>query len=242
MARHWPCGQGSVAAAVQLDANSVCDDRPVRVGATVKTLLLLAVASRIDHHLHGAPIDYVGLAAAAAASWVGVPGPGEPVLIAAGVFAARGRLDITEVLVVAWVAATLGGIAGWLIGRHVGRTVATAPGPLRRMRLAAVARGDEVFARYAVIAILLTPSWVAGILRVKTSVYMIWNAIGAAFWAFGIGLAAYFIGPSVIDFVQDYGVITTVLVIAGIAVVVVVELRRRAGRSIPRPRVPDDSG
>lgn len=216
----------------------MCDDRRVRVGAVVKTLLVLAVASRVDRHLHGPPIDYVGLAAAAAASWVGVPGPGEPVLIAAGVFAARGRLDITEVLAVAWVAAMLGGIAGWLIGRHVGRTVATAPGPLRRRRLAAVARGDEVFVRYAVIAILLTPSWVAGILGVNTGVYLIWNTIGATLWAVGIGLGAYFIGPSVIDFVHDYGLITTVLVIAVIAVVVVVELRRRRARGRSRSSSP----
>jgi membrane protein DedA with SNARE-associated domain len=224
-----------------LDASGVCDDRRVRAGATVKTLLVLAVASRVDHHLHGSPIDYVGLAAAAAASWVGVPGPGEPVLIAAAVFAARGRLDITEVVVVAWAAATLGGIAGWLIGRHIGRTVATAPGPLRRARLAAVARGDEVFARYAVIAILLTPSWVAGILRVNTGVYLIWNAIGAAFWAVGIGLAAYFIGPSVIEFVQDYGVITSGIVVVVIVVGIVVELRRRR-RSRGRSRSSSPTG
>lgn len=227
----------------RLSSRRVCNDRRVRVGAIVKTFLLLAVTSRIGHHLHGSPIDYVGLAAAAGASWVGVPGPGEPVLIAAGVFAARNRLDITEVLIVAWVAATLGGIAGWLIGRHVGRTVATAPGPLRRMRLAAVARGDEVFARYAVVAVLLTPSWVAGILRVRTGVYMVTNAVGAAVWAVGIGLAAYFIGPSVIEFVQDYGVITTVLVITAIAVGIAVELRRRrARRSRGRSRSSSPTG
>ena len=37
-------------------------------------------------------------------------------LIGAGVLAARGRLDLTTVLVVAWVAATAGGIIGWLGG------------------------------------------------------------------------------------------------------------------------------
>ena len=40
----------------------------------------------------------------------------EPVLIAAGVLAARGRLDIASVLLVAWRGATAGGIIGWLIG------------------------------------------------------------------------------------------------------------------------------
>ena len=109
----------------------------------------------------------------------------------------------------AFVAAVLGGIVGWLIGMIGGRTLVTAPGPLRRARMVAVARGDEVFERHPVIAILLTPSWVAGIHRVRTDVYMILNLVGAAVWAAGIGLAAYWIGPSVVDFVNDLGLVTT---------------------------------
>src|ERR1700759_5230566 len=92
------------------------------------------------HHFHGAAIDYVGLAVAALLSWLGLPGPGEPVLIATGVLAARHHLDITGVLVVAWVAATVGGIAGWLVGRWGGRRILTFPGPLRGFRQGAVER------------------------------------------------------------------------------------------------------
>jgi membrane protein DedA with SNARE-associated domain len=207
----------------------------LRVGAAVRTSLLLAAAAPVRHHLHGPPIDYLGLAVAAGASWAGVPGPGEPVLIAAAVYAARHRLDITEVLIVAFVAAAIGGIVGWLIGRIGGRTLVTWPGPLRRARLKAVNRGDEVFARHPVIAILLTPAWVAGIHRVRTDVYMLINAVGAALWAVGIGLAAYWIGPSVIDFVGDLGLLTTlllaVLIAAGIAAELVRRRRRRNERS-----------
>jgi membrane protein DedA with SNARE-associated domain len=204
----------------------------VRVGAAVKWLLVLGLANAARRH-HGAPIDYVGLAAAAAASWVGVPGPGEPVLIAAGVLAAKHRLAISEVLLVAWVAATLGGIAGWQIGMIGGRTVLTARGPLHRLRLGAVAHGDQVFLRYRLVAILLTPSWVAGIHRVPTLPYLLINAASAALWAVGIGLGAYLIGPSVIDFVSDFGVITTAAVVLLVGGVIVAELvihrRRRRG-------------
>jgi membrane protein DedA with SNARE-associated domain len=191
-------------------------------------LLLLGVV--VHRHLHGPPIDYVGLAAAAGASWAGVPGPGEPVLIAAAVYAARHRLDITEVLIISFAAAVVGGIVGWLIGRIGGRTLVTAPGPLRRARLTAVTRGDEVFERHPVIAILLTPSWVAGLHRVRTDVYMILNLVGAAVWAAGIGLAAYWIGPSVIDFVNDFGLVTSLLLAALIAAVVIAEVVRRRRR------------
>ncbi len=194
----------------------------------VKAAVMAVLVIHLHHRFHGPSIDYWGLAAASAASWVGVPGPGEPVLIATAVIAARHRLDLTGVLIVAWFAATIGGIGGWLLGMRLGRVVVTAPGPLRWARLRAVERGDQVFKRVAVIAVLLTPSWVAGIHNVRPIVYLPTNTFGAAIWAVGIGGAAYVIGPSVIDFVDDLGWVTVgALVALGVAVVVGEVLRRR---------------
>ncbi len=197
----------------------------MRVGGLLRATLVLGLA--LHHHFHGPPIDYYGLAAAAAASWVGVPGPGEPVLITAGVFAARGKLDIGSVLLVAWAAAMAGGIAGWLIGMKAGRVVLTTRGPLHRMRLKALERGDEVFARWPVIAVLVTPSWIAGIHRVKPVTYLLTNALGAALWAVGIGLGAFIVGPSVVDFVNDLGWVTGGALVALVAVGVWLEVKRR---------------
>jgi membrane protein DedA with SNARE-associated domain len=78
-----------------------------------------------------------------------------------------------------------------------------------------------------VIAVLLTPAWVAGMHQVRTDVYMALNLVGSAVWAAGIGLAAYWIGPSVIDFVSDVGVVTSVLLGVLIAAVVGAEIVRR---------------
>jgi membrane protein DedA with SNARE-associated domain len=193
-------------------------------------MLIFGFALRL-HHLHGPPVDYVGLAAAAAASWVGVPGPGEPVLIAAGVFAAQHKLDIGEVLLVAWASATTGGIVGWLVGLKLGRTVLAGAGPLRRMRLAALERGDEIFGRFPVLAIILTPSWVAGIHRVGTGTYLLTNVVSATVWAAGIGLGAYWVGPAVIDFVDDLGWITGVGLVLLVLLGVLFEVRRRRRRA-----------
>ncbi len=184
----------------------------------------------LHHHFHGPPVDYVGLAAASVASWIGVPGPGESVLVAAGIFAAKHKLDLSEVLLVAWVAATAGGIAGWLIGMRAGRAVMTAPGPLQRARLQAVARGDEIFGRVPVLAIVLTPSWIAGIHRVHSRVYLLTNALSAALWAVGIGVGAYLAGPAVIDVVDDIGWVATIGLVALIAAGVLLEVRRRRAR------------
>jgi membrane protein DedA with SNARE-associated domain len=191
------------------------------------------LAIRLHHHFRGSPVGYAGLAAGSAASWIGLPGPGEPLLVAAGVLAARHRLDIASVLVVAWASATAGGIAGWLIGIKAGRALLTAPGPLLRLRRGAVARGDQVFRRYAVIAVLLTPSWIAGIHHVRSAIYLPTNAVGAAVWAAGIGLGAYFLGPTVIDLVQDVGWVMAVgvgLLVALAIVTGVVGRRRHATR------------
>ncbi|HEY1568690.1 MAG TPA: hypothetical protein VGF68_16800 [Solirubrobacteraceae bacterium] len=190
-------------------------------------MALLVPAVLHVHHHHGSPLDYIGLAAASGASWLGLPGPGEPVLIGAGVLAARGRLDLTTVLVVAWASATAGGIVGWAAGRKAGRGLVIARGPLRRLRLRAIARGERIFERYPVWAILLTPSWIAGIHRVRPTVYHVTNVVSAAVWAAGIGLGAYFAGPSVIEFVDDFGVGTTVILVAVILAAVGFELTRR---------------
>jgi membrane-associated protein len=202
----------------------------VRLGVILKALLVSVAAVRFRHHFHGPPVDYYGVAAAAAASWIGVPGPGEPVLITAGIFAARHKLDIASVLLVAWAGATAGGVAGWLIGMKAGRVVLTKPGPLLRMRRKALARGDEIFGRFAVIAILLTPSWIAGIHRVRAAVFLPTNAAGAVLWAVGIGLGAFYVGPAVVDVVSDLGWVTVAAVVVLVAAGIATEIMRRRRR------------
>jgi membrane protein DedA with SNARE-associated domain len=202
----------------------------MRVG--VKGVLGLAVAVHIHHRFHGPPVDYLGLAAASGASWAGVPGPGESVLIAEAIFAARHSLDIFSVILVAWAGATAGGVMGWLAGLKGGRRLITARGPLRSARIRAVARGEEVFARHPVLAIYLTPSWVAGIHRPAPSTYLIVTTLSSALWAGGIGLGAYYAGPPVVEFVGDLGLFTGVgLIVAVVAMAIgeVLRRRRRAG-------------
>ena len=55
----------------------------------------------------------------------GVPLPGETALVAAGVFASSGRLDIVAVIAVAAAAAIIGDNVGYWIGRTGGRSVLT---------------------------------------------------------------------------------------------------------------------
>lgn len=174
-----------------------------------------------------AEVEYVGLAVGSFVSWLGLPGPGEPLLIAAGILAARHRLALEDVLVVAFAGAITGGIAGWLVGMAAGRRVLERPGPLYRARLRALERGEEVFARWPAAAVLLTFSWIAGIHRVRTGTYMLWNAVGAVTWTAGIGFGAYFVGPPVVDVVDDSGWISVIGVVGLVAAGVALEVTRR---------------
>jgi membrane protein DedA with SNARE-associated domain len=214
----------------------------VRIAALHRSALLLAPAlvhAPLHHRFHGPPFDYAGLAVAAAASWIGVPGPGEPVLVAAGLLAAHHRLDIASVVLVAFVAAAAGGVAGWLIGMNAGRRLLSAPGPLYRLRLRALDRGDEVFQRYVAIAVIVAPTWVAGIHRVRPAVYLPLNVAAAAVWAAGIGLGAYFAGPPIEDLASDLGWAITVGIVLLVLVAVWFELRRRLRRDARKPKPGD---
>ena len=197
------------------------------VGLHASVVGQLAPVVHHHHRFSGSPVGYVGLAVAAAASWIGVPGPGEPLLITAGILAAKNKLDIASVLLVAWVSATSGGVGGWLLGMNFGRRLLSARGPLHKFRQGAVARGDAVFRRYPVVAIILAPSWVAGIHRVGSSLYLPVNALAALAWAVGLGLGSYYAGPPVLDVVNDMGWVWFAALVVLVAAVVGAEVLRR---------------
>jgi membrane protein DedA with SNARE-associated domain len=201
-------------------------------------LLGLHVHVHLFHHVRGPAFDYVGVGLAAFASWAGLPGPGEALLLAAGVFAARHKLDITPVLVVAFVGATVGGIVGWLAGLVAGRTALTASGPLRSIRLDAVERGEKAFKRLEVVAILLTPPWVAGIFRARAGLYNVVNAASAAVWAVAVGVGGYYIGPPVLEVIGDLGtlglIVAIVIVVLGIGTTMIRRQRSAVRRTAER--------
>jgi membrane protein DedA with SNARE-associated domain len=203
-----------------------------RVGIALKGLVVFGLALKL--HRHGPAIDYVGLAAASAASFIGLPGPGEPVLITAAVFAAKHKLDLGSVVLVAWAAALAGGVGGWLIGLKAGRTLLTRPGVLHKQRLRALERGDALFARYTLLGILLTPSWMAGIHNVGAVIYNLTNLGYATAWAVGIGVSAYYVGPPVLDAVGDLGTAATVALIVAAVLLAVGEIVRRRRRRARR--------
>jgi membrane protein DedA with SNARE-associated domain len=188
----------------------------------------LTLAIQLHHRFHGPHVDYVGVALAAAVSWIGITGVGEAALIAAGIAAGRGKVDISSILFVAWAGAMVGGIAGWLVGIKGGRALMERPGPLYRLRLRLLRRGDELYDRRGILAVYLTPTFMAGISGMRARPFLVANAIAAVSWVLLVGLGAYFAGPSVAEWLGDLSTVVLVILLAGAALSLVARWRWRA--------------
>jgi membrane protein DedA with SNARE-associated domain len=184
----------------------------LRLAGTALAMANLSAAIHLQNkHAHGPPANYAGVFLASAASWIGLPGPGEAVLVAAGILAAHNRLNLGPVLLYAWVGATAGGVAGWVIGLKAGRALITSPGPFLRARRRTLGRSERLYERFGTVAVILTPSWAAGIARMGAARYLLVNAVSAALWAVLYGLGAYLTGRTITDLFSDLGLLGAVV-------------------------------
>jgi membrane protein DedA with SNARE-associated domain len=171
---------------------------------------------RIHPHLRpqGPPLDYVALFLCAALSGIGINGFGEVALLGAGVYVANHNLPIEPVLSIAWLGAMLGGIVGWVIGWQAGRRLLTAPGFLLHFRTKMLEHSEAVYYLHPALAIVLTPSWAAGIERVHWRPYLALNALSALIWALSLGLGSYLLGSHITtEFSNEIGWVVTAVVV-----------------------------
>lgn len=181
---------------------------------------------------------YLALFALVGAESTGVPVPGETALIAAGVLAHDGRLNIAYVIALAALAAIVGDNLGYLIGRTGGRRLLERPGLLERHRREILTRGEPFFARHGPKAVFLgrwvaglriAASWLAGINRMHWPVFLFWNALGGIAWATSVGLLAYFAGPAAEAALKRVGLVGfAIAVLVVVALLVRRHLRRRS--------------
>ncbi len=183
-----------------------------------------AIGQHLPHRFTGPRVDYLGVLLAAAVSWIGVAGVGEAALIAAGIAAAHHKVDITSMIATGWVGAMIGGIAGWLVGLRWGRSLIARSGPLLKVRLRWLERGEEIYRKRGLLAVYLAPSWMAGVSGMRASRFLPANALAGLVWALLVGLGAFFAGPSVADLLGDIG--TAGLVALAVAALVVMGVRR----------------
>ena len=133
----------------------------------------------------------------------GIPLPGETALVIAGVAAARGRLSIVWVIVIAAAAAVIGDNLGYLAGRRVGKRLWLSGrwGHARRERW--LEEVQRFMSRHGSVAVVVgrwitvaryTVAWAAGINHMNWWRFALLNAVGGISWVITIGLAAYVFG------------------------------------------------
>ncbi len=142
--------------------------------------------------------SYTVLFIGVTASWIGIPIVGGAVLAGASVLAGNGGLDVWLVILVASAGATIGGYVGYLLGARAGTALSTRPGRWRDRRQRALRVGEGFYRRWGPLAVFLTPTWVAGALRMPRKSFLIWNAVAA-------------IGSSLVTVFGAYAIATAIL-------------------------------
>jgi membrane protein DedA with SNARE-associated domain len=160
----------------------------------------------------------------------GVPLPGETALVAAGVFASQGELNIVEVIAVAAAAAIIGDNLGYWAGRTGGRKLLERSKFLSRWMDRVLPWAEGFFHRHGAKTIFIgrffsvlrvTAAWMAGVSRMQWLKFLAWNAAGGICWAVLVGLVAYYLGHAAADAISRYGLIggVALVVLAALAVV-----------------------
>lgn len=170
---------------------------------------------------------------------MGLPLPGETVLVAASVVAANtGEPRLGEVVATATAAAILGDNAGYLLGHFGGVPLVRRYGHLVRIDRPNLAVGRLLFARHGgvvvfggrFVSVLRTfAAFLAGMNHMPWRRFLIFNGLGGAAWAGLWASLAYAYGsrmPGLPAFAKLVVAGLTVLVIIGCAVTVRLRWRR----------------
>ena len=172
---------------------------------------------------------------------MGVPVPGETMLLVAAVYAgATHQLSIVAVIAAAVVAAIAGDNLGYLLGRLGGERLLRRVGPVLHLtegRLA-IARylfqkhgGKAVFFGRFVAVLRVTAAWVAGISRMRWWRFLAWNAAGGIVWATTVGLISYYLGTAAASAFSKYGLYAAggALLFSALGFLIVRRIEKRVG-------------
>src|ERR687885_274933 len=136
---------------------------------------------------------------------MGVPLPGETILISAGILAQRGNLDLGDTILLGILGAVVGDQIGYWVGREGGRPFVLRWGRYVLVTPERLARAEAFFARHGGKAVFLARFFsglrvfgalVAGMSRMRWSTFLLYNALGGATWATAVVLVGYFLGSS----------------------------------------------
>ena len=140
---------------------------------------------------------------------LGVPLPGESLLVLASVLAGRGELSLPLLMLSAWTGAVLGDNIGYGIGRRFGRAIVLRYGARIGINADRLNWVEGFFVRYGPFTVAFARfvnilrqlnGVVAGMLNMDWKRFLVFNAFGGALWVSVWTLAGFYLGAHVADF------------------------------------------
>lgn len=170
--------------------------------------------------------------------------PGDSLLVTAGLFAAKGDLDILWLNLALIAAAIVGDATGYWIGARTGQALYSRPNSLlfRREHLIKTHEFYErhggktiVIARFMPIIRTFAPV-VAGAAQMTYRRFAVYNIAGGIAWVLSMTLTGYFLGQAVPDLEKHIHLVVAVVIFLSLLPALIAWLRMRL-RPRPAPAV-----
>ena len=161
--------------------------------------------------------------------------PGDSLLITAGLFAAKGDLDIRFLVPSLIVSAIVGNATGYAIGKRTGKALYSRPDSLlfRREHLQMT---HDYYEKHGGITIILAQfipilrtfaPVVAGVAEMGYTRFAAYNVVGAILWVASMTLAGYALGSIVPNIEQRIHYVVAVVIAVSLLPPAIAWLRRR---------------
>jgi membrane-associated protein len=176
--------------------------------------------------------------------------PGDSLLFTAGLFAAKGQLDIVLLILLLMIAAIAGNSTGYLIGRKAGQALYNRP-QSRWFRRDQLLKTKEFYEKYGAFTIVMAQFMpfartfapvVAGIGEMKYRRFVTFNIIGAIAWVNSMTLLGYFLGtlvPGIRNYIEY--VIAAIIFLSVLPVGIKYLQHRRESAKVKTPTPVNDA-
>jgi membrane protein DedA with SNARE-associated domain len=155
---------------------------------------------------------------------MGIPLPGETILVLAAIYAAADpTLNIWVVIAVATIGSIMGDNAGYWIGRKYAYTLLVRYGRYIGMSTARIKVGQYLFRQHGgkvvflgrfVALLRILAAFLAGVNHVPWRAFLVANAAGAVLWASAFGSGGYFFGKLLLHLHHSVAIVVFAVALA----------------------------
>jgi undecaprenyl-diphosphatase len=180
-----------------------------------------------------------GLAFLETGAFIGLVAPGETAVIAGGVIAGQGVVEVIPLLLLVWACCVAGDTVSYLLGRRLGRGFMIRHGPRVKITEERLVKVEDFFERRGGLTILLgrflglvraVAPFVAGASKMPFAKFLPYDIVGCGLWASTFVLLGFYSWRS-IDRAAEYASRGSLVLGTAVAVVVAGVVARRTLRT-----------